>query len=305
MEVAKEQFGIEITRLLRERKLTQRGLASFLGISSAAVCYLLKNQLHPSPAQFDGIMEYLHAEPQLINKLRHLWNATRKKSPKRQEVMENLFAIRCAKDISIEELSQATGISQDRLRDLENKAGVVPTPEETTLLKEFYGPQTGLDQLSEEEEPIHRVAEEFSDEIKQSEKELPLFSIDVLSRAAKSVTLEKFLEKIPFETGVFNVSPRHFHRAKAILVCKADDIHFGFQGTMEIVLAEYDPESTDSLHLGRGSRGGFALWQKMRRSWKYFGSEMPPPRMSNAWSLPVLEVHFVATPRTNNASRKK
>ena len=92
MEVAKEQFGIEITRLLKENSLTQRGLANHLGITSAAVCYLLKNKLHPSAVQFDGIMEYLQADAAQINRLRKLWSATKKDGGRRDVKRENLFA---------------------------------------------------------------------------------------------------------------------------------------------------------------------------------------------------------------------
>ena len=305
MEIAKEQFGIEISRLIKARKLTQRGLAKRLGISSAAVCYLLKNQLYTSPSQFDAMMEYLSATPAEINTLRLLWRATRKKAPQSKVKLENLFAVRCDQEKTLEEVAAATGISVERLRVLENKADALPTAEEAESLKAYYGSalETPVS-LPDGSEEIPHVAEQFSDEVERSEKKLPVFSIDVLSRAAKSVTLEKFLGKLPFNSAVFNISPSHFMRAKAVLICDADEIHFGFPGTIQLILGEYDPSSTDPLHLGRGARGSFALWQRMRRSWKYFGSESPAPKMINAWSLPVLEIHFVASSSLNDLSGK-
>ena len=306
MEIAKEQFGIEVTRLLKERKLTQRGLSERLGISSAAVCYLLKNQLRPSATQFDIMMEYLEATSDEINSLRQLWNATRKKKSKSSTKIENLFAVRCAQEKTLVEVAEATGLSIERLRILENKADATPTPDEAERLKAYYGP--ALDSppdLISTGEVLPRVAEEFTDEVERSEKKLPVFTIDVLSRAAKTLTIEKFLGKLPFNSAVFTISPAHFNQAKAVLICDAEDIHFGFKGSVELILGEYDPDSTDTLHLGRGARGGFALWQKMRRSWKYFGSESPAPRMGNAWSLPVLEMRFVALSNMNDSARKK
>ena len=97
MEITKEQFGIEVTKLLKERKLTQRGLAAHLGLTAAAVCYLLKNQLRPSSSQFDGIMEYLQADVTLINYLRPLWLKTQNPIEERNGVNVNLFSIRCKK----------------------------------------------------------------------------------------------------------------------------------------------------------------------------------------------------------------
>lgn len=307
MEISKEQFGIEITKHLKERKLTQRGLADHLGITSAAVCYLLKNKLRPSAAQFDGIMAYLQMNEEQIKMLRKLWSATQKESSAYTENIEDLFSVRCARNLTVEEVSQRTGIAADRLRFLENKADAHPTAEENRILSFFYG-TVPCDQegLSNEGDPLrHKVAEEFSGELHHGEKSLPVFTPDVLSRAAKAGSLEKFLGGLPFNNAVFNISPLHLKRAKAVLICDAEEIHFGFKGSLELVLADRAPGAHDPLHLGRGSRGGFALWQRMRRAWKYFGAEHPAPRMSNTWSLPVLEIHFVAAPCLPMTSGKK
>lgn len=307
MAVSEEQFGIEISRLLKERKLTQCGLAKHLGITSPAVCYLLKNRLHASAAQFDGIMEFLQADALQISSLRRLWRATQKDLCDRKDTMENLFSIRCAKGVSLEEVSASTGISVERLKFLENKADAAPTAEEEKRLKGYYGtdPEGLGENLGEENLQDLGVAEEFADEMQRSDKSLPVFSTDVLSRAAKAGSLEKFLGGLPFNNAVFSISPQHMQRAKAVLICDADEIHYGFEGTLQLVLADYDPASTDPLHLGRGGKGGFALWQKMRRAWKYYGAEHPAPRMANAWSLPVLEMHFIASPRIKVTSGKK
>ena len=49
----------------------------------------------------------------------------------------------------------------------------------------------------------------------------------------------------------------------------------------------------------------FTLWQRMRRTWVYCGAEHPAPRMSNAWSLPVLEMRFIAAPFIKTSSGKR
>lgn len=307
MEVTKEQFGIEITKLLKERKLTQKALASHLGITPAAVSYMLKdNKLHPSPAHFNGIMSFLQATPQQISRLRTLWGATQKSGQIPEDPKLDFFSIRCAKNIKIEEVAAATGIDPDRLRDLENKTDAEPTPEELSLLKGFYGPDLSpLDNELEGNSSLAAVAEELHEELSRGEKNLPILSLDVLARVAKAGSLENFLGNLPFNSAPVEIDKRHFDRAKAVLICDAEEIHFGFKGNLQLVLAEYDPRSSDPLHVGRGKRGGVALWQKMRRTWKYCGAEFPVPRMSNSWSLPVLEMRFVAEPFVKNLTRKK
>ena len=307
MEASKEQFGIEVSRLLKKRSLTQSGLANFLGITPAAVCFLLKNKFRPSSAHFDGIMEYLRADAGEIGHLRRLWNATQKNNIERDDFSGNLFSIRVAKGVTVEEVARNTGIPEERLRQLENKAGIEPTQEERSLLKGFYGdtPVSLDNTMGEGEFSFEGVAEEFAQELKSKTKQLPVLSLDVFARVARAGSLEEFLVSIPFNTISCPLSPCHFEQARAVLICDAEEIHFGFKGKLELVLADYDPESTAPLHLGRGSRGGVTLWQRMRRTWVYCGAEHPAPRMSNAWSLPVLEMRFIAAPFIKTSSGKR
>ena len=297
MEITKEQFGIEVTKLLKERKLTQKGLANHLGITAAAVCYLLKNQLRPSHVQFDGIMEYLQADAALINYLRPLWLKTQNPVEERNDSNINLFSIRCARNLSVESVSAATGISPDRLRYLENKAGAEPTPGEYALLKGFYGETNEcLANDTDEFSELRQVAEDITAEIITGALRLPVLSLDVLSRIAKEQNLSGFLSDLPFTGEHISVAPCHRLRARAAVVCDAEELHYGVPGTLRLILADEDPDSADQLFLGRGNRGGFMLLQKTRRTLEYFGAEHPAPKLSNPWCLPVLEMNFSADP---------
>lgn len=301
MEAQKGLFGLEVIRMLKERKLTQRALAQYLSVTPAAVCYLLQNVLHPSAAQFDKIMEFLQAEANDVARLRRLWFATQEKSIPRSEEAINLFSIRCAKGVSLETVAAETGISEERLRYLENKAGAIPTAEENARLRGYYGdaPEQ-LDDSNDEFKLAESVAEELCKEALSGEVTLPVLSLDVLSRAAKAGTLSNFLGALPFNNTTFKIDACHRERAKAVLVCDAEEIHYGFPGKLRIVLADPDPLYADRLFIGRGQRGGFTLWQKMNNSWKYCGSETPAPRMLNAWSVPVLELNFISAPATKD-----
>ena len=297
MEITKEQFGIEVTKLLKERKLTQKGLASHLGITAAAVCYLLKNQLRPSGSQFDGIMEYLQADVALINYLRPLWLKTQNPIEERNDRNVNLFSLRCEKNVSVEDVAASTGIPIERLRYLENKAGAEPTSSESALLMGYYGNnsaflETGADEYSV---PQH-VADRIADEILSGTRRLPVLSLDVLSRVSKEDNLSSFLADLPFSGERLNVAPCHRQRAKAVVICDADEVHYGIPGTLKLVVADEEPGSADQIYLSRGTRGGFMLLQKTRRSLEYFGAEHPAPKPNNSWCLPVLEMNFSASP---------
>lgn len=295
MDIEKEQFGQTLKRLLKSRNLTQKSLAEALGVTPATVSYLLQNKQHTTLEYFDRIMEFLKADAGEIKELQQLWLLTQPKN--RNNGNFNLFAIRCAQGKTIAEVSASTGIDAERLRFLENKPGAEPTPGEAALLKGLYGDNTeALEGFEDEFSSGSKVAEEIAEQIVSGKVSLPVLSLEVFSRVSKSGTLEKFLGDLPFNNELFNIAPEHQKRAKAVLTCPAKEIHYGFPGTIQLLLADSDPRYSDQLHLGKGTRGGFALWQKKNRSWHYFGAEHPAPRLANSWSVPVLELKFTATP---------
>lgn len=298
MGIEKEQFGLTIKRFLKDRNMTQKELANALGVTAATVSFLLSNKLRTTPDTFDRIMEYIRADAFEMKKLRQLWLQTQPGEGRNDENL-NLFSIRCAQGLTLSEVSSATGIDIERLRYLENKAGAEPTAEESARLRGFYGQKPdSLDESEDEFTQSSKVAEELAEEIISGKISLPVLSLDVFARASKSGTLENFLGDLPFNNELFEVGPEHQKRAKAVLICHADEIHYGFPGTLQLLLADAAPEFPDQLHLGKGARGGFALWQKKNRSWHYFGAEHPAPRLANAWSVPVLEMKFSAVPFT-------
>ena len=250
MEAQKGLFGLEVISMLKERKLTQRALAQFLGVTPPAVCYLLQNVLRPSAAQFDKIMEFLQADANDIARLRRLWLVTQEKNIPRSDKALNLFSIRCAKGFSLETVSAETGISVERLRYLENKAGAIPTAEENSRLRGFFGDTSEyLDNSNNEFSLASGVAEEITKEVFAGEVTLPVLSLDVLSRAAKAGTLSNFLGTLPFNNSSFKIDPHHRERAKAVLVCDADEVHYGFPGKLRMVLADPDARYHDRLFI--------------------------------------------------------
>ncbi|MBE6384133.1 MAG: helix-turn-helix domain-containing protein [Lentisphaerae bacterium] len=304
MDIEKEQFGLKIKRLLSARNLTQKELAEALGISPPAVTYLLRNELRTTPEHFDRIMEFLRADASEIKELQKLWFLTQPANRNSENI--NLFAIRCSRGKSLADVSADTGIDIERLRFLENKPGAIPTPGETALLKGLYGTDSdALDDLDDEFSSKSGVAEEIAGEIISGKVSLPVLSLEVFSRASRAGTLENFLGDLPFNNALFEIAPEHQKRAKAVLSCRAEDIHYGFPGTVQLLLADADPLYSDHLHIGKGARGGFALWQKRKRVWHYFGAEHPEPRLANTWSVPVLELKFTSAPFNTNSGKNR
>ena len=291
--ISPEQFGIEVSRLLKERKLTQRGLAEYLGLTSPSVCYLLHNKLRPSRKQFDGIMEYLKADASTIVILKDLWMATQKNSEKRNNINENLFALRCEHGFNFQEVSAGTGITVDRLSVLENDPDSDVSPQELELIKGFYGVNSIFPFGSSNVRQGDFVAEDLP-ENSYCAKTLPILNMETFSRLSGKRYLAAELESMNLPKGFRRIDAALEQRSVALLICDAKSLHYGIPGTLELIIGENSGEFRDLLYIGRGSRGAISMFRMHKHRLEYFGFASPPPKISCTTVFPVLEFKFIA-----------
>ena len=294
MALSENQFGIEITRLLKERELTQRELAAHLGVTSATVSYLLHNKLRPSPAQFNGIMEFLKADAGLINTLKTYWRATRKIQAESSFANDTLFALRCSRGLSLQAVSAATGIPAERLKILENQPDAAPRAEEAAALKIFYGEGA----LSGENElPVETPPPAVSEETPPGAKSLPLITVETFARIPAGVPVAKFIGGMDLPCRLRRLGDELYDRAQAVLICGSSELHYGLPGTVELLIGDNTPENRDILYIGHGARGAVTLFRRQRRHLEYFGFAAPAPKIAALAALPVLEFKFTAGPK--------
>lgn len=300
MNISPEQFGIEISRLLKERKLTQRGLAQYLGVTSASISYLLHNKLRPSQKHFDGIMEYIKADAAVIINMKELWRATQKSAEERNNINEKLFALRCERGFTIQKVSADTGISIDRLRVLENNPWTDPSSQELELLKGFYG--AGSFWLDHNDCGLNPqgIAETMPDDPKfTSGKILPLIPIETIGRVPQNVRLADFLNNMTYKEQFCELEFDLVPRAVALLICDAEELHYGIPGTLEIIIGENSPDHKDVLFIGHGARGAVTIFRKQRNRFIYSGFSSPAPQISCIASLPILALKFTSSTNFN------
>lgn len=301
MNISPEQFGIEMSRLLKERKLTQRGLAEYLGVTSPTISYLLHNKLRPSAKHFDGIMEYIKADAAMIINMKELWRATQKNSEERNNINENLFALRCERGYTVQKVSADTGISADRLRILENNPAAIPTCQELELLKGFYGADSfGFGRSNYNDPNRNIIAEGGADSrVFLSGKVLPVIPVETLGRVPENRRLTDFLTNMTYKEQfcelAFDLAPR----AAALLVCDAEEIHYGIPGTLEIIIGDNSRDQKDVLFIGHGARGAVTIFRKQRNRFVYSGFATPAPKISCIAALPILELKFTSSPDFN------
>ena len=283
-----EQFGIEISRLLKERHLTQRGLAEHLGVTSATVSYLLHNKLRPSQAHFNGILEYLKADAELMASLKNYWRATRKTPEERSFSNESLFALRCSRGLHLQKVAAGTGIPAERLRQLENQPDTLPEADELRRLKAFYGEEAfaaagGF--VSPPEPKSGFIAEETP----SGAKKLPLLTVEIVARAPEKTRFGDFIRGMTLEYRLRRLDESLADRALALLICDTADLHYGVPGTAELLIGDEEPGCRDYLYIGRGARGAVSLFHRRRKHLTYFGFAAQVPRIVATVVFPVLE----------------
>lgn len=306
MNISKEQFGIEISRLLKEKNLTQRGLAEYLGLTSASVSFMLHNKLRPSQEHFDGIMEFIKADAVTIIKLKDLWRATQKNSEERNNINENLFALRCERGFSIQQVSADTGIPSDRLRILETRPDASPTNQEIELLKGFYGSGSLALRRNNNDKFFGKTIREnisYGGGKFAAGRVLPLIQVSAIARMPDETNLESYFESMSNKQKFCDMDCELAPRAAAVLICDSSELHYGIPGTLELIIGKNSPEHKDMLFIGRGSRGAVTLFRKQRNSLAYFGFAVPAPKITCVASLPVLEFKFITS--CESASGKK
>ena len=291
MALSENQFGIEITRLLKERKLTQRGLAEHLCVTSATVSYLLHNKLRPSLAHFNGIMEYLQADARLINTLKNYWRATRKVQEEPSFANDTLFALRCSRGLTLQKVSAATGIPAERLKILENQPDAALRTEEADALKAFYGEEvlSGKNEL-----PVQPRVPGISENDPPGAKDLPLMTVETFARIPSGSTVAKFIGGMDLPHRLRRLGEGLYDRAQAVMICSSAELHYGLPGTVELLIGDNTPGGRDVLYIGHGARGAVTLFRRRRRHLEYFGFASPAPRIAAQTALPVLEFKFTA-----------
>ena len=296
MALSENQFGIEITHLLKERKLTQRELAYHLRVTPATVSYLLHNKLRPSLAHFNGIMEFLKADAPLINSLKTYWRATRKIQEDPSFANDTLFALRCSRGLSLQQVSAATGIPAERLKVLENQPDAAPLAEEAAALKLFYGEEalSGKNEL-----PVSRPSPAVAEKDPPGARSLPLMTVETFARIPAGTTVAKFIGGMDLPCRLRRLGEKLYGRAQAMIVCDSSEVHYGLPGTVELLIGDNTPESRDLLYIGPGARGAVALFRRQRRHLEYFGFASPAPRIAVRAALPVLEFKFTAASEVN------
>ncbi len=135
----KEHFGTLLKAHIKKAKLRQRDVAAVLELSPSAVSQMLSGRLILNMKQLDLIVEKLSLDRNDCSELRDCLARIRAGDEElRSPLNDFIRSSRTKKGLSVEQLSQMSGISVENLQMLENRLNVQPTPHEAVRLAAIF-----------------------------------------------------------------------------------------------------------------------------------------------------------------------
>ncbi len=135
----KKHFCELLKKYLKTAKAKQLDIAKVLDISPSAVSQMLSGSITPKLQQLEAIMEFLQLDRNATAELRDCLARIRSGDQElRSPLNDFIKSERTRNGLTIEKLSQISGIPEDTLVMLENKLNVQPTPYEAVRLASIF-----------------------------------------------------------------------------------------------------------------------------------------------------------------------
>jgi len=135
----KRYFCSLLKRHIKENNVRQLDIAELLGISGSAVSQMLSGMITPKLHQLDMIMEHLKLDRNTAAELRECLARIRSGDQElRSPLNDFIKSSRTRCGLTLEKLSQMSGIPEENLQMLENKVNVQPTPHEAVRLAAIF-----------------------------------------------------------------------------------------------------------------------------------------------------------------------
>lgn len=135
----KRHFCELLKKHIKAAKARQLDIAGVLGISASAVSQMLSGSITPKLQQLDAIMQFLQLDRNAAAELRDCLARIRSGDQElRSPLNDFIKSARTRCGLTIEKLSQISGIPIETLNMLENKLNVQPTPYESVRLASIF-----------------------------------------------------------------------------------------------------------------------------------------------------------------------
>ncbi len=299
----KTKFGKLVRSYLRNAEIRQNDLAEQLQVSGSAVSQMMHGKIVPNQQQLNMICEMLQLDRVQAFELQSMLSCIRSGAETMRSPFNQLmFTLRCQRGLSLQQLSNLSGIPASHLQIFETSFEATPTLEEATKLAPILGctPATllqsaGVGGLSLEVIEKLKEAGEYDD----AEVAEPQGAY----RTGRQAPLLDLCDLEDFKGGpVIDFARRH---AKKVIDLAANlpenvvalnaagkELAIGIPGLVQLHLASEHPVGYRDLNLCRTPEGRFMLQETRRTGIKEFrlAGTRKPHNGEVLWQIPVLEI---------------
>ena len=303
----KTKFGKLIRDYLRNAEIRQNDLAARLKVSGSAVSQMLHGKIVPNQQQLATICELLMLDRAQAFELQSMLSGIRTGAENmRSPFNQTMFALRCQRGLTHQQLANLSGIPASHLMVFENCFEAVPTLDEASKLAPILGctpasllqsagvgglSRSVIDQLKKEggylEEDV--VSEPDGPYKFSTERQAPLLDlIDLEDFDGKSI--DDFARRRA--TKVLDLSSGDLPENVIAISASGRDLAIGIPGTVLLLVSSERPSYYRDLDLCRSNEERFLLQESRRNGVKEFrlAGTRKPNTSGVRWKLPVLEI---------------
>jgi transcriptional regulator with XRE-family HTH domain len=302
----KRTFGVLIQQILKQKKKRQGELAELLGISGAAISQVIHGKNSFNPKQLEAIIEWLKLSPEQADQLYRLQKDIRSGVESfMSDFNRTFFALRNAKGLSLEKVSESSGISYDRIVAFEKDNAAIPSYEEAVRLGKIFSCTT-MDLLKDAEiipDPLIRTT---PPEIKLAEGEygrrcnpVPVIPLILMKNYHPSMDPMEFacnrtkqLLLLRDRWGNFPIIAVDAH---------GTELYLNFSGRVRLILSEKQPEENFDFELCCTDDKRFIIMEKKDDVFIPFSSQkICSEALTICWSIPIVEIRMTPVPMKEN-----
>lgn len=250
----RENFARQLKQLITDHGISQVAIAEKLKVTPAAVSQYINGIVLPSSAHLKIITDMAKASSQeeYVLSCSLSLARTEPRSARTSDFNRAFFDMHMSCGLSLEQLAVRIGISSERLWAMENDPGVEPSAAEIELLKGFFGvyyqsaTATTVDKML-------MVCEDVKSTVPQiSLQKLREFTPGRESLHAFACRNRREVSMLP---AVGFVEP-------VVIICKSSEVHYAYDGLLQIVVAQEVPQGYLPMELHRYFDGTFTLVSK-------------------------------------------
>ena len=297
----KIRFGKLLKDCLKNTDYRQNDLAARLQVTGSAVSQMMHGKIVPNQQQLDAICEMLALDRAKVFELNSMLSRIRTGAENMLSPFnQTLFALRCQRGLSLQQLSNLSGVSVEHLRVFETCFEAYPTLDEVNRIAPILDcspaallQSAGVGGLN----PSLIAGLDGGEELEameyhapyHAERQIPLLQLTDLDRYDGTGPFGDYANRHALKVLDYEQFPEE---TLAAIHASGRDLTLGIPGTITLILGERSQTAGRGNYLCRSVSGRYSLQEERsngrRKEYRIAGTRKLCEEI--AWQLPVFEI---------------